>query len=89
MTLFKIFFSDLEELPEEDDFPFITTDDNDSLFSLQGACSTPKYMLRYRAISYEAPPSDNPSLDDSHFEDLLMKNIRLWKHSSEMSEVPG
>ncbi|OWF52479.1 uncharacterized protein LOC110447710 [Mizuhopecten yessoensis] len=76
----------LDEIAD-DDPSLITgdvTDDTDSLFSSSGAITVPsftKHYIRQRAISCETTPNEQNTLDDSHFENMLMKNIQLWKFS--------
>lgn len=77
----------LDELSTEDDSSLLTgdvTDDTDSLFSSSGAVTIPmfhRHYIRQRAISCETTSDEQNALDDSHFENMLMKNIQLWKFS--------
>ncbi|XP_033740481.1 uncharacterized protein LOC117327540 [Pecten maximus] len=77
----------LDEIVAEDDSSLLigdVTDDTDSLFSSSGALTIPvfnRHYIRQRAISCETTSNEQNSLDDSHFENMLMKNIQLWKFS--------
>ncbi|XP_060069691.1 uncharacterized protein LOC132549751 [Ylistrum balloti] len=77
----------LDEIEGEDDPSRLTddvTDDADSLFSSTGTIPVPvfhRHYIRQRAISCETTSDEHNSLDDSHFENMLMKNIQLWKFS--------
>jgi hypothetical protein len=69
-----LFFPDISEE---------STDDNDSIFSLSFSGQFPPSFsisaIRAKSLSYDSPTADTEA--DSYFDEVLRKNVELWKLS--------
>ncbi|XP_061176517.1 uncharacterized protein LOC133185371 [Saccostrea echinata] len=70
-----------------DDISEESADDNDSLFSLSlSGHFPPRFSIslnRARSLSFESSPADPEA--DSYFDEVLRKNVELWKLSENVT----
>ena len=83
------FYIDLEEVQEDELNNNKKFNDNLLTVGSPSCLAAPQSkLLRQRAISCDVPETIDGNLtDDSHFEDLLMRNIKIWKFSGNPNTI--